>query len=290
MTLALLLSQAARAQSTEPGASELQTARELFADAEKDEREGSWAIALEKMRRVGRIKMTPGIRVHIAACEERLGQLVAALADAQAEAEKNQDVKKLMKEPLEALQARVPRVLIKVPPDVKGLEVVLDGKPLVHGVLGMAMPVDARQHQLEASAPGFRVFRASFSGTERQRAEVSVRLEPVGDRENARGDAQKDRAPAVLATAAAVVLVGAGLGAYFVADGQQSGARDACARSPACDDVKSGVRTWDALALSAWIGAGVATAVAIVLWTKPTEKSRAALMLHPGRVSIEGSF
>ncbi len=279
--------------------SELQTARELFAEAESDERAGSWPIALEKMRRVGQIKMTPGIRVHIAVCEEHLGHLVAALgeyalADAQAQVEGNREVQRLMKEPLEALQARVPRVVIRVPPDVKGLRVSLDGKPLVAGVLGMAMPIDASVHHIEAGAPGFLPFRVSFVGKERDRAEIAVQLEgePARDTRTVQKSVGPNRTPAIAVTAGALLLTGAGIGAFLVAGGKQSDAREACARGLACDDLKSGVRTWDAIALASWIGAGAAAAAAVVLWTStgPENKAASALVIGPGSARFEGTF
>ena len=74
----LLGALSARADPT-PG--ELAAARELFARAEKDEDAGRWAEALDKVRRASSVKMTAGLRFHIALCEEKLGQLVAALAD-----------------------------------------------------------------------------------------------------------------------------------------------------------------------------------------------------------------
>ena len=281
------------------GVSELQAARELFAEAESDEKAGAWALALGKMQRVGQIKMTPGIRVHIAVCEEHLGHLVAALgeyalADAQAQAENNREVQRLIREPLEALQARVPRVVLRVPPDVRGLTVALDGKPLVAGVLGMAMPVDERAHEVHASAPGFQAFRASFVGKERERVEVIVRLEPLSSSEEPAAEERRSRrTAAIFATAGAVVLAGGGVGAFLVAAGKQSDARDACARAVTCDSMKSGVRAWDTLALASWIGAGAAAALAVVLWTSPgggKKLAPAAVVLGPGSARLEGSF
>src|SRR5690349_2844775 len=109
-----LVASGAQAQ---PTAAELQQARELFSQAEKDERAGEWTAALEKLRRVAQIKTTPGIRFHTALCEERLDQLVSALedyarAETQANAEHNTEVLAALKEPLASLRARIPRLII----------------------------------------------------------------------------------------------------------------------------------------------------------------------------------
>ncbi len=58
-----------------------------------------------KIRRAGAVKLTPGLRFHIALCEERLGQLVAALdgyaaAQVAARAEDNHEVLDLVAEPI----------------------------------------------------------------------------------------------------------------------------------------------------------------------------------------------
>jgi hypothetical protein len=65
-------------RAAEPTKTELAAARDLFARAERDEDGGRWGDALDKLRRASSVKMTPGIRFHIALCEENLGQLVAA--------------------------------------------------------------------------------------------------------------------------------------------------------------------------------------------------------------------
>src|SRR5258706_15123609 len=100
-----------------PSQAQVQAARELFQEAERDEDAKRWAEALEKLRRVAAVRLTPGVRYHIALCEENLGQLVAALADYtlaenQARAENAQDVLRLVGKKLESLRARVPRLTI----------------------------------------------------------------------------------------------------------------------------------------------------------------------------------
>src|SRR5271156_1025964 len=125
--------------AVEPSKTELAAARDLFSRAERDEDAGRWTDALDKLRRAGTVKMTPGIRFHIALCEEKLGQLVAALADyaaadAAARSEGNKDVLDAIGDPLAALRARVPTITITLAADARGMEVTLDGLPLASGL------------------------------------------------------------------------------------------------------------------------------------------------------------
>jgi len=62
----------ATASGHDPSDAELETARTLFVDAMKDEEAQDWAAAREKLQRAGAIKMTAGVRFHIALCEEQL--------------------------------------------------------------------------------------------------------------------------------------------------------------------------------------------------------------------------
>jgi len=60
---------------------DVRRARVLFEQAEADEDGERWSEALEKLRDVARVKLTAGVRYHIALCEEHLGRLVRALGD-----------------------------------------------------------------------------------------------------------------------------------------------------------------------------------------------------------------
>src|SRR5690349_9230742 len=78
---ALLLSSLVTIARAEPSAAEIKTARQLFAEAESLRSKGDCRTAAEKLRLALQIKETPGLRFHLAHCEERLGQLVQADAD-----------------------------------------------------------------------------------------------------------------------------------------------------------------------------------------------------------------
>jgi hypothetical protein len=97
----------------------------------------------------------------------------------------------------------------------------------------------------------------------------------------------------IVTTAGAVVLAGTGVAMFLAAGSAQTKAQDDCATLVSCDDRRSKVRTFDALALGGFIGAVGLGVVSVVLWTsKPSEHASAAARIHagPGSVALEGRF
>jgi hypothetical protein len=345
-----------RGDRIDPTPTQIQAARELFADASKDEDAGRWESALEKLHRVSDVKLTAGIRYHIALCEEKLGLTATALAhygDAlqAANAEHNKEVIELLKEPfLGDLRARVPSLALNVPRDVSDVEVTVDGQRQPSGLWGVGVPIDPGTHRIEAHAPGRRPFAREIAMRDRDATVMDVTLHPeppavassgvapsgvapsgvapsgvapsgvapaprvapataartdasvamttpatpVHDDRAATAPAPANRIGAIVATAGALVLAGGGVGAYLHAGSEASDARDRCRTQTSCDDRRSPVRTWDGVALGAWIGAAALGTIAVVLWATP---SRAAgpertsrVVLGPGAVRLEGSF
>ncbi len=325
LALALVVATAAAPAWAEPTPGEIQAARALFAQAEKDEDAQHWAAALEKLKRASSVKMTAGIRFHIALCEEKLGHLVAALADytasqQQARVENNKDVLDAVAEPLRKLQARVPTLTIQVPA-VKGATVLLDGKPVPVGLWGIAMPVELGAHRVEARAPGKNAFTTTVTLAERETQTATVKLTDApalpldegadatgatgggtpgegdgegGEPDEGAGHHGRSRVGTIVATAATVAVAGFGVGAFFVADGKAGDLPATCAVVVDCGDAKSEIHTWDALALTSWIGAGALAVVSVVLWVLPSstssERPAARLVVRPGGAALEGSF
>jgi hypothetical protein len=303
VTLALAVALASRTgHAGEPTRADLATARALFSRAERDEEAGRWADALDKLRRTGSIKMTPGIRFHVALCEEKLGQLAAALADYaaaedSAREEGNQDVIDAVAEPRAEVRARVPTLTLRPPADVKDATLWLDGAPLVSASLGTPLPVEVGSHTIEGRAPNRATFSTTVSLVEKEARSVEVVL-PWIPRASATPAAAADRkgpprSGAIVASSGALALVGFGVAAFFVAGNDQSDAQAQCKELTSCDGLKGPVRTWDALALSGWIvGAGTG-ALAVYLWTRSPSSDRGAsamLLAGPGSLQIVGRF
>ncbi len=291
----------------DPTPSEVQAARELFKKAEADEDAGNWTEALDKVTRAMSVKPTPGLRFHVALCEEKLGQLVAALADytaadQMAREQNNKDVIDAIAEPLKTLRIRVPTLTIEVPA-AQGSQVELDGKAIAQGLYGVAMPVEPGTHKVTARAPGKHLFATQVTLHEREADTATVKwvdlppvVTPNDGHETPGKPAETKSGPvkvgAIVATAASAVLLGVGIGAYVAADGAHSDLAAQCPLLTNCDDLRNTVRTWDWVALGSWIGAAGVAVVAVVLWAKPSapSSSSARIELRPGGLVLTGSF
>lgn len=325
--LAMSISQAPSAHAAGPSQAQVQAARELFQEAERDEDGKRWSEALEKLRRVAAVKLTPGVRYHMALCEENLGQLVAALGDYtlaenQARAENAPDVLRLVGEKLKGLKLRVPRLTIVVPGDVPDVEVRLDGEPILKAMWGVQIPLDPGEHKIEAKAPGRVPMARTIAMQERDSTLLEVKLAevtktppappattapsstagaPPSATPAAAGDtttkptASGGHAGAIVTTLAAALLAGGGVVAFVVAGSVHDANVDACAtQRSSCDSRKDEVRIWDSVALGAWIGAAALATVAVVLWASPSRvtnaPTRGELYVGPGALGLKGSF
>ncbi|HEY1954743.1 MAG TPA: hypothetical protein VGH28_04010 [Polyangiaceae bacterium] len=306
--LALALATSAHA---DPTPSELQAARELFSKAEKDEAAAHWNEALDKLKRAITVKSTPGLRFHIAFCEEKLGRLVAALADYtaadQAARDQNdKDVIDAVAEPLKTLRIRVPTLTVEVPA-LEGAHVELDGTPVPAGLYGVAMPVEPGLHRVVATAPGKRQFTTEVTLHEREADSATVqwrdapKLPDEATLEHhdqpAAHDAREtpshgSKAGAIVTTVLAAAFLGFGIGSYVAADGAEGDFVSKCPTQLTCDDLRGPVRTWDALALTGFIAAGAMAVVSVVLWIVPSSKhgASARVELRPFGAALTGSF
>jgi hypothetical protein len=143
----------------EPTASELVLARRLFAEASALEEAGRWAAASEKLKEALAIKETPGLRYHLAHCEEQAGELVAASLEYARASEliragaQAPDVAQLLALADQRLVAQIPKLVLDVPADIQGVSVEIDGHPINPTVLRNPIPLDPGTHQVTAHAP-----------------------------------------------------------------------------------------------------------------------------------------
>lgn len=166
-----------------PSAEALKHAREQFGQALALQTAGDWAGALTLLKEVAAVKSTPQVRFNMALCEERLGQLVAALGDyelaaADARAEKADQVAEEVEHRLEALRQRIPKITVNRGSGAEAAIIALDGVSLGDQVIGTPMPTDPGPHTLEARSPGFKPFRQSLRLAEQQSESVEIMLEP----------------------------------------------------------------------------------------------------------------
>jgi hypothetical protein len=160
----------------------IKLARDQFSQALSLQTGGDWAGALALLKEVATVKPTPQVRFNIAICEERLGRLVAALGDyelaaSDAQAEKSDQVGQEVDARLEALKARVPRVVVQRGDGADSATISLDGVSLGDSVLNIPLPADPGPHVVEAKALGYRPFKQAFRVAEQQTSTIQVKLE-----------------------------------------------------------------------------------------------------------------
>ena len=150
----------------EPTPSELSVARRLFDEGRAAEDAGRWREAADKFRSATAIKDTPGMRFHLARCEEEQGAFVEALVEYDRARElldsgvRAADVEKLLTLARERVRAKVALLTLRLPQDVQNASVELDGRALSATVLGVPMPINPGKHRVNAVAAG----RTPFSG------------------------------------------------------------------------------------------------------------------------------
>jgi len=174
----------------EPSPTEIATAKQAFENAVLLEADQKWVDATSKLHVALAIKDTPGLRFHLAHCEERQGFLVEAALDYDRASEllkqgaKAPDVQKLLVPASAELKRRIPRVTVEIPTDAVSPAAQLDGKAYAPSELALGEALNPGPHQLKVSASGRSPFESSFSLKEGDQlaivAELPVYPAPVG--------------------------------------------------------------------------------------------------------------
>jgi len=172
---------AASPPQTQPDA--LASARKLFTEALRAEEKGNFAEALEKFRRVAKVRDTVPVRYRIGACLEGLGQLKDALQayqsviDLGAGDAKDLDVVRAAKEQSSTLNERIPQLTLTLSSaDARVPDISIDGTPISSGELGKPIALEPGAHQVSASAPGAEPFQTQITLNERARLSLVVQI------------------------------------------------------------------------------------------------------------------
>jgi hypothetical protein len=320
--LVVLIGALAAATSRATPTDALERARRLFVQAEADEDAERWSDALDKLHAVAQVKLTAGIRYHLALCEQHIGQLARALSDYRAaeehaRIENAKDVLRLVGQRLAELEPRVPRLTIHVVPALPEASVRLDGESIARPLAGIAILVDPGVHRVEATAPGRPASTVVVTLHELESTSLDVHLtEPTLPPSTPTPPSMPPSTPApvasettfprqpgnhalaIVATAVTVALAGGGAAAYVAAGDEHDRALRTCAQVArpgpgACDWLVGKVRAWDFAAAGAWGSAILMGAIALVLWARPTDAPTtpgARLMVGPAVLGMEGRF
>lgn len=169
------LAQAQAAPEVAPA--ESTTAQVLFDDAQHLLAEGRFDEACAKLKDSQKLDPAAGTLLNLGRCYEKSGKLAAALvayqeATAIAQRTGRGEWVVLSARRIAALDARVPRIVVRVP--IPGTEVTRDGTPLAAAEMGLALPVDPGNLVLDAHAPGKRPWRRALTLAEGERVEIDV--------------------------------------------------------------------------------------------------------------------
>jgi hypothetical protein len=166
--------------AAEPTPAEIAAARQLFAQARAAEDAEDWKTAASKIAEAISIKETPGLRFHLAYCEEHLGLLVEALVDYEraedAARSKNDDVEKRVGPRKEVLRKRTPTVTILLASDVNDAALTIDGHSFASALIGKPIAQNPGRHHVVVSAPGRTPYSADLALAEADSIVVTVAL------------------------------------------------------------------------------------------------------------------
>lgn len=164
----LLVAPAAKSQGRQPGSSDVSTARRLFAEAADLEAHSQWTAASTKLKSALAIKETPGLRYHLAHCEEQLGSFVEAAGDYERAADLIRDgapapdVEPLLPLAQRRLESRIAKLDLVVPAGTTAAA-ELDERALPASALGTSIKLDPGVHHVIVRAAGHAEYRAFVS-------------------------------------------------------------------------------------------------------------------------------
>ncbi len=185
---------------------EIQQARTLYSQGLTQEAASDWAGALASFEKVSRIRMTPQVRFHIARCKEKLGRLNEALGGyrlAEHEAGTTDGVPESVltevRTAREALEKRIPRLIIERGEGADSAKIALDGVELGQAQIGREVNVDPGPHVIKVTLPDGRRFERTVQVKEGEQDQVMLDvppdLQPIAeDDEDAAKDDDADQA------------------------------------------------------------------------------------------------
>lgn len=264
-------------------------AEELFRDGKQKMADNHYAEACPKLAESQRLDPGGGTLLTLALCHEAEGRTAAAWAEfgdalAMAKRDARDDRERIAREHVDALAPRLRRIRIHVAKGedtlnvAKGedtLTVRRDGAELGPPAWDVAAPVDAGEHVVEASSPGFVDFRAVIMAPA-EGSTLTLSVPPLARVRNV--DAEKPRSrpkeqtsaaktgSAALRIAAyaagAVSVVSFGAAGYFAlhAKSQRDAANEACP-SVSCGDPNAVATSHDAGRSADFATASVGVAV-----------------------------
>lgn len=310
--VALLASGPAWAQS-EP---ELTRARQLYSQGLTQEAAGDWAGALSTFQQVSRIRMTPPVRFHIARCQENLGRLNEALGGyrlAEYEAEREEEPKPELLDEIrkarDALEARLPKLVVERGVGAGTLKIELDGVALGPAKVGREVSVDPGPHSVAGVLADGRRFELTVDvaegQTERITLDVPEALRTTAAPPTVGADERNVNLEPVAGSSSALpwLVTGVGVaslaasGVFFLLRNQAQAELDRECLGRVCPDTMQSTqdqgRTYATLTgVTLGIGVVGVSVGTILLLSRPKAQPTGSLQLRVGsrEIQLQGSF
>jgi len=289
------------------------TAQLLFDEGRRRMAQGDYANACPKLAESQRLAPALGTEFNLADCLEHVGKLasswaafleVADLTHRRGETEREQAARQRA----DALAPRLGRLSVEVPAlrRIADLEVRRDGELVRDALWGIAVPVDAGDHRVEARAPGRRPWSAVVHTQDGQTASVTVPDLPpappsvaadVGDRASTPPPPSPpvlpppvtplpgpDHTTAYVVLGAAVAFAGVGIAGVLEHASQVSAynadptcpAITASGRPAHCNDLVNSASTWNTVAVVSFVASGIALVGGVTLWLTASQPTATA--------------
>jgi hypothetical protein len=190
-------------------------AQALFDQGKELMAKGNLAEACPKLEESQRLDPTSGTLINLADCYEKAGRVATAWsafveAASAAKLSGHADRERVARERAATLAQKLPKIAIHVlTTGVEGLEIRRDGAVVGSAQWGMAIPTDAGQHRIVATAPGREPWETVVTLRESDTVPVIVPL--LGPTRPASSTPTVDAAPSSFGTQRVLALVAGGV-------------------------------------------------------------------------------
>jgi hypothetical protein len=185
--LAIGIAVAPRTAFADPSAAETSVARDHFKEGMEAGKAGRWEEARAAFQRSYDVWPRPLTLLNLAGAQAESGKLVLASesyrkfvreASAPGADPKAVEQKAAAQQSLASIEARLPRVRIRVDGQQEGDTVEMDGQPLSNGMLGVYFPADPQEHRLAVTRGGAQVATTTFRLQEKETKDVALAAPP----------------------------------------------------------------------------------------------------------------
>lgn len=316
----LMLGRAAHAQTAEPSAADLESARELYRQGKDLRQQGDVRGALERFKAAHRYGQTPVTGLELGKTHQQLGELVEArevflsiarIKVAADETEKSAAARTEAAELAEQVRERIPTLVVKVNgvKDESQVKVTVDGAPTPVVSFSSTRRINPGEHAIVVRSAD-REEKQTVALVEGETKDVEI---AITDASPKYGDAAKPaaapggaRSPHVLTwIGLGVGVVGFAVGSItgVMALGKASNVKDACQGTTCPPSARADVEDGRSVATISTIGflaGGVGLAAAAIGYfvlspkTSPAATGgsplRVRMLLHPSGVGLDGHF